>query len=204
MAATLCLIGLFGYLWLNERQAEADEPAASPTSNLAVNQQDGARPPEVSPVTAPTDGKITPATSLKISSRTDSAPMPPRESAEREVRSVYADWVKAAGRGDWPKHLSFYADRVEYFRDGKLTREQIGARKRKTFGGLDSYTLNFTKSPQIRLRQVGGAQEADLSFDKQWRIKRNRKVIKGEARNLITLRREERGWRIISEKQVRK
>jgi hypothetical protein len=85
-----------------------------------------------------------------------------------------------------------------------LTRAQIKARKRRVFGALDSYSLKFTQSPQIRLRQASGAQVAEVRFDKEWRLKRNRKKIEGRAHGLITLRREARGWRIISEKQINK
>jgi hypothetical protein len=111
--------------------------------------------------------------------------------------------VKSAVGGNWEKHLSFYAERVDYFRDGKLTRAQVKARKRRVFGALDSYSLKFTQSPQIRLRQVDGAHVADVRFDRQWLLKRNRKKIEGRAHGLITLRREARGWRIISEKQIK-
>jgi hypothetical protein len=120
----------------------------------------------------------------------------------REVKSVYGQWVKSAVGGNWDKHLSFYAERVDYFRDGKLTRAQVKAKKRRVFGGLDSYALKFTQSPQIRLRQVEGAQVADVKFVRQWTLKRNRKKIEGKAHGLITLRRDARGWRIISEKQI--
>ena len=118
------------------------------------------------------------------------------------MKTIYDQWVKSAVGGNWDKHLSFYADRIDYFRDGKLTRAQVKARKRKVFGALDSYALKFTQSPQIRLRQVGGAQVADVKFDRQWTLKRNRKRIEGRAHGLITLRRDPRGWRIISEKQI--
>ena len=124
--------------------------------------------------------------------------------SEREVRAVYAEWTKSAVRGDWAKHLDFYADYVEYFRDKKLTRAEIGSRKRNTFRALDSYSLKFSPSPEVRLRQEGGAQEADISFDRAWRLKRNGKWIDGKAHGVITLRRDSRGWQIVSEKQVKK
>jgi hypothetical protein len=125
------------------------------------------------------------------------------ESAGREVRSVYDQWVRSAVGGNWEKHMSFYADRADYFRDGKLTRAQIKARKRRVFSVLDYYSLKFTQSPQIRLRRVDGAQVADVKFEKQWLLKRNRKKIAGKAHGLITLRRESRGWRIVSERQIK-
>jgi serine/threonine-protein kinase len=162
--------------------------------------QDGVKRPE----TAETNGaKITPISSVNVS-KVDS--LTANEAATREVKSLYSDWVNSAVRGDWGKNLNFYADRVDYFRDGFLTRAEVGARKRRIFGNLNSYSLKFTQSPQVTLRTVNGALEADISFDRQWRLqqKQNRKSVEGKARGLITLRHEARGWRIVSEKQVRK
>jgi hypothetical protein len=155
-------------------------------------------------------GKALPASYVKSDAKADALPAGSAggsgsagESAEREVRSVYDQWVKSAVGGNWEKHMSFYADRADYFRDGKLTRAQIKARKRRVFGALDSYSLKFTQSPQIRLRKADGAQVADVKFDRKWLLKRNRKKIEGKAHGLITLRHEARGWRIVSERQIR-
>lgn len=228
--ATLVLLGFIGYLWMNEWPAEADESArsfpASPDDSLddslgantsgsyrtegsrnarasnplVIDAQDGAKRSEPS---EPGD-KTTPASFVRDDAKADSTSAP-SENILREVKSAYVEWANSAIRGDWNKHLSFYADRVEYFRDGKLTRAEVAARKRRIFGGFDSYSLKFTQ-PQIHsLRQVNGAQEADITFDRQWSLKRNRKrPIEGKAQGLITLRREARGWRIVSEKQIKK
>ncbi len=122
------------------------------------------------------------------------------DEAQRELRAVYTEWTSAAVRGEWTKHAGFYADRVEYFRDGSLTRAKIEARKRSIFGNLDSYWLKFSDSPQIVLRE----NEADLTFDRSWTLRRGRKQTSGRAQGSITLRREANGWRIVSEKQVKK
>lgn len=122
------------------------------------------------------------------------------DEAQRELRAVYADWALAAVRGEWSKHVGFYSDRVEYFRDGSLTRAKIEARKRGIFGKLDSYWLKFSDSPQIVLRE----NEADLTFDRSWTLRRGRKQTSGRAQGSITLRHEANGWRIVSEKQIKK
>ncbi len=219
VTAVLALLGFIGYLLFSEWQAEADETAGSavlksadsnndqgsgsPNSSLAnsVSDTNGARRPDGAESSG---GKTLPASFVKGDAKTDiSSSGSVSENAEREVRSVYDQWAKSAVGGNWEKHLSFYADRVDYFRDGKLTRAQIKSRKRRVFGALDSYALKFTQSPRIRLRQVDGAQVADVSYDRQWLLKRNRKKIEGKAHGLITLRREARGWRIVSEKQIK-
>ncbi|MEK7834404.1 MAG: hypothetical protein AAB401_25170, partial [Acidobacteriota bacterium] len=68
------------------------------------------------------------------------------------------------------------------------------------FGKLDSYWLKFSDSPQIVLKE----KEADLTFDRSWTLRRGRKQTSGRAQGSITLRREEKGWRIVSERQIKK
>jgi serine/threonine protein kinase len=207
--AVLVLLCFIGYLVLSEWQAEADETASSaPLTSADSNNDQGSGSPNSSLANSvgrpgeaeSSEGKTLPASYVKTDAK---AGVSSSDIAEREVRSIYDQWVKSAIGGNWEKHLSFYADRVDYFRDGKLTRTQIKARKRRVFGALDSYSLKFTRSPKIRLRQMNGAQVVDVSFDRRWLLKRNRKKIEGKAHGLITLRREARGWRIISEKQIK-
>ncbi|HZF37764.1 MAG TPA: protein kinase, partial [Blastocatellia bacterium] len=218
--AVLALLSSIGYLSFSEWQAEADETAGSaPLKSADSNNGQGSGSPTPSLTNSVSDtngmrrldgtvsgggngGKTLPASYVKGDAKADTSPGSAGENAGREVRSIYDQWAKSAVGGNWEKHLSFYADRVDYFRDGKLTRAQVKARKRRVFGALDSYSLKFTQSPQIRLKQVDGAQVADVRFDRQWLLKRNRKKIEGRAHGLITLRREARGWRIISEKQI--
>jgi serine/threonine-protein kinase len=216
--AVLVLLSSIGYLLLSEWRAEADETSEAPASKSAgLDNGQGSGSPE-SPANSvgganglkrPDGAELSgvgtlPASYVKNDAKADaSSSGGAGESAAREVRSVYDQWARSAVGGAWEKHMSLYADRADYFRDGKLTRAQIKARKRRVFSGLDSYSLKFTQSPQIRLRQVDGAQVADVKFDRQWLLKRNRKKIEGKAHGLITLRRESRGWRIVSERQIK-
>ncbi len=141
---------------------------------------------------------------VPVKNETPSAAMTAGDRAQREVRAVYSDWATSLMRGDWNKHMSFYADRVDYFRDGLLRRAQVEARKRRIFGSFDSYSLRFTEPRQVNLKTTEGIQEVDLVFDRQWVLRRGRKRIEGKARGLITMRRDGRGWRIVSERQIKK
>jgi serine/threonine protein kinase len=216
--AVLVLLSSIGYLLLSEWRAEADEtPGMTASKSVGSDNGQGSGSPESPanslgganglrrPDGAESSGVGTlPASYIKNDAKADtSSSGSAGENAAREVRSVYDQWVRSAVGGNWEKHMGFYADRADYFRDGKLTRAQIKARKRRVFGVLDFYSLKFTQSPQIRLRQMDGAQVADVKFEKQWLLKRNRKKIAGQAHGLITMRRESRGWRIVSERQIK-
>jgi serine/threonine protein kinase len=195
--AALAVIGFFSYLWLSEWQTEAG--ASSSQATIPAEEL----PPEAMSIPSKPESvarKTSPSPVVKPESPTAAAD----ERARSEVRSVYAEWAASATRGDWKKHMSFYADRIDYFRDGVLTRAKVEARKRKIFGGFDSYSLRFTQSPQVQLTNNNGGQEAEVTFDRRWRFQRGRKRVDGKAQGLITLRRDARGWRIVGEKQIKK
>jgi serine/threonine protein kinase len=223
--AVLALLSSIGYLLFSEWQAKAGETAESAALKAADSNSglgSGSPSPSLTNSAGDTNSmsrpggpessggagnKTLPASYVKNDTKTDTSSSGKTDNkaggnAGREVKSVYDQWVKSAVGGNWDRHLSFYADRVDYFRDGKLTRQQVKARKRRVFGGLDSYSLKFTQSPQIRLRQTPGAQVAEVRFVRQWTLKRNRRKIQGKAHGLITLRLDPRGWRIVSEKQI--
>lgn len=123
---------------------------------------------------------------------------PSAEKASEAVRSVYNDWVSTALRGDWNRHMSFYADRVEYFRDGTVSQEKIKKRKQAIFGGLTSYKLHFSESPRIRMQ----GDQAEVTFDRNWKLCRGGRCNDGRAEGTISLRLIDQQWRITSEKQV--
>jgi len=124
------------------------------------------------------------------------------ERSQRELQAVYAVWAATASRGEWKSHINFYADRVDYYRDGVIPRSAVEARKRRIFSGLDAFTLRFADTPRIYLRASGGESKADLVFDKQWVLSRGRRRAEGKARTLVTLRRDGPDWHIIGERQL--
>lgn len=121
-----------------------------------------------------------------------------------EVRSVYTDWAGTAQRGEWERHMNLYAERVEYFRDGLLSRSRIAERKRRIFAGLDSYILKVSSAPEIQFRGGGGAPEAEVVFDRHWVLRKGRRKAEGRARGALILRQSDSRWRIVGEKQLKK
>jgi serine/threonine protein kinase len=217
---TLALVGILGYAW---QQQQSDTPAALTDSLVANKANDAAsRTPTPQPQTAnstanlatrpPLDsGAIRTVSTVGSSSvpaslvRPHSSPaaMPEMAEAQRVVQAMYAAWAMTAARGDWKHHLGFYADRVDYYRDGVIPRGQVEARKRRIFNRLDSFWLRFDDAPQINVRARNGETQAEVVFDKQWMLSRGRQRAEGKSRALLTLRRDAQGWRITGERQLR-
>jgi serine/threonine protein kinase/ketosteroid isomerase-like protein len=168
------------------RRAEGDVAASPPPEVVPIREVATAAPP---PVTIP--ASLTPTTAAAGFSMA-------RE--QQDVKAVYTAWAASAARGDWPVHMTFYADRVEYFRDGLISRDRIEKRKRRILGGLTRYTLRFSDAPRIR---VQGAQ-AEVAFDRNWRLCRGRRCASGQARGLLLLQRQARNWRIVGERQLQR
>ncbi len=200
-ALAFVAVSALGYVLYNDPQAEADE-----TSLFVASPKSASSPaPGVQPKQSQNVAIENPASKTVPAAYVSPDPAA-EEKVQRELRSVYTDWAMAAIKGEWKKHASFYADRVEYFRDGSMSRAAIESRKRSIFGKLDSYWLKFSDSPQIVLKysELGQVQEAHLTFDRSWTLRRGRKPTSGSARGMITLRPETNGWRIVSEKQIKK
>jgi hypothetical protein len=175
-------------------RAETNSPANAPKPALAQ------------PIVAPTAGAQPTAAMLVKAS---SSPAAGLDVQQREVLAVYSSWVATALNGEWAKHMNFYADRAEYYNDGLTSRARVEARKRRVFSKLDSYYLKFTAVPQLEFKEPAGAVTApsgplaELSFDKQWDLRRGRQHATGKARTMLILRRETAGWRIVGERQLK-
>lgn len=194
----LVMIGLLGYVWYADWRTQTVTASTPPTADASAPSER---------VQTPTPAATLIAAKQKLPVALVANETPPGnpllvERAQREVRALYGEWTAAAQRGDWPKHMSFYAERVDYFRDGTLARARVEARKRSIFKPLDGFALRFSERPQITMKNPAG--EAEVAFDRQWVLRRGRKQVTGRARGLISLRREARGWRIVSERQIGK
>lgn len=185
----------------------APSPAASPASragNSVQLREEPAAPssvPASNPEAAPAPGRKEKRDELLSEGGSGSA----LERTRREVAAVYSEWVATAVRGDWKRHMDHYGERIDYFRDGAISRDRVEVRKRRIFGGVTRYSLRFSEKPQILMRTAAGdaaANEAEVLFDRQWRLCRGRKCRDGRARGSITLKLQRHGWRIVSERQI--
>jgi serine/threonine protein kinase/ketosteroid isomerase-like protein len=190
-------LGYFGFQW---RQAQADVTTAlfpDAAAAAPIDTRSLAPAVHIAKETAK-EGAVATAIPASLGKPAVSASSV-EVNAEKEIQEVYDAWTRSSAAGDWPKHMGFYADQVEYFSDGVTSRAKIETRKRMIFDWLSSYKLQFSEKPQISVT----GDKASARFDRQWRLCRGQKCSDGRARGMISLRREESGWRIVSEKQVK-
>jgi serine/threonine protein kinase len=177
----LAMIGSLTYYLRLEWRTQADAsvsssvPAGEAAQNALVGKSDkqferGKAPGPMtgtSPAAANSAGEGKPSPTVPV--KNDPSLSNLIERTQREVRAVYSDWANTAARGDWQKHMSFYADRIDYFSYGSLQRAKVEERKRGIFRNFDSSTLRFSDSPRIRMKSSNGeVQEADVTFDREW------------------------------------
>ena len=125
------------------------------------------------------------------------------ETAQLQVKTFYRRWAETALQSAWPEHAKFYAEKVVYYNEGPMARTQVVARKRRVFGGLDKYFLKFDGEPRITFKPNSAPPEAELTFDKQWDLRRGQQRTAGKALTQITLRYEHEQWQIVGEKQLK-
>ena len=193
------------------RLTEPSPPAPAPSAREEiVASAQGVVPtpwPVLSPQLIPTrasQAEVSTPTPASLIVRAASPRLGPGfEALKREVQSIYAAWAITAARGDLAPHMGFYADRVEYYRDGVISRAKVEARKRRILSGLDAVNLRFAETPSVFFKTYHGEPEADLIFDKQWELSKGERRAEGKARTLITLRRNRQGWHIVGERQLK-
>ncbi len=200
IATALALLGAIGYSWQQRTDGAANLRLISTSSELSSLQSATPRaekkaqqmkaPISTVPAALGTSA-VTPVANLEL------------ERVEGELRAIYAAWARTVSQGQWRAHMSFYADQVDYYRDGLISRSAVAARKRRIFSGLDSFSLFMDEQPIIRLSRRDGRPQADLIFDKQWQLHRGRKRAEGKSRMMLTLRRDDQSWHIVREHQLR-
>ncbi len=199
IATALALLGAIGYSWQQRTGSAANTTVVSASSDLSSLQSATSRAEKATPqmkaplptVPAALEAPVgEPVTNLEL------------EQVAGELRAIYAAWARTASQGQWRAHMSFYADQVDYYRDGLISRSAVAARKRRIFSGLDSFSLLMDEQPIIRLSRRDGRPQADLIFDKQWQLRRGRKRAEGKSRTMLTLRRDDQSWYIVRERQL--
>jgi cytoskeletal protein RodZ len=188
---------------LPSKQAQAEVNASS-VASPAIS------PSPAASQAASTNTAIPASLSTTIESQSSETPPATRaaitaaskEEWKQELGRIFHAWAMSATRGNWQQHAKFYADSVQYLREGAISPAAVLTRKQKVFGEAESYQLQFSQMPMVNFQNHGKAVEAEIIFDKQWVINKGRNVTEGKSSSALRLRREPLGWRIIGEKHL--
>jgi serine/threonine-protein kinase len=188
--ALAALLGLLLYALINRSPRDAEttnstpSPAATPTVQAEATPESPTATPEASP--QPT------------------AEQPATASAEKErvaLRSTIDGWLAAHNSRNLTQVTNFYMPNVStFYLAQNTTRAAVRAEKARLFQG-PTMTLKRTSDPEITFVQDGG--RATTLFRKSYSRSEAAQSQSGEVLQEIIWQKTNRGWKIISERDLR-
>ncbi|MDQ2746256.1 MAG: hypothetical protein M3T96_03245 [Acidobacteriota bacterium] len=117
-----------------------------------------------------------------------------------DVKDVVGDWKSASEDLDITRHLSHYADTVDYYNGGKVGIAKVRADREKAFADYDSINLDIDN---LRVIPDPSGDTATAIFDKGWKFEGTDKTSRGKVQQRLTLTKINGRWLISGEKDLR-
>ncbi|HEY0081738.1 MAG TPA: hypothetical protein VGB61_03015, partial [Pyrinomonadaceae bacterium] len=187
--ALAAVLGLLLYALINRtpRDAETTNTTPSPVATPTVQA-------EVTPALPTTTPEATPQPTAEQ----------PATAAEKErvaLRSTIDGWIAAHNTRNLTQVTNFYMPNVStFYLAQNTTRAAVRAEKARLFQG-PAMTLRRTSDPQITFVQDGG--RATTLFRKSYNRSEASQSQSGEVLQEIVWQKTNRGWKIISERDLR-
>lgn len=203
LATILVMMGIFGiggaYFLLKSRKSDVvavnvntapiNRPLNINQANLQISNANLSRP-TATPTAAPTE---TPSPKPTLEPKAVKA-------ATNEVKDAIDDWKDASENLDIEGNLGQYADTIDYYNAGRVSREQVRADKERAFNQYDS--INFHIS-NIKVTPDASGEKATAVFDKEWEFEGETKRSTGKVQQLLTLGKIGGRWLITGEKDLK-
>jgi hypothetical protein len=154
------------------------------------NKNSGAFPPvntEKKPTVKPT-AAATPAPEFDA-----------EEVKQNVSKTVYA-WKSASEAVNLPEHISYYADRVDYYNRKGAGLSTIRADKRRAFSAYDTIRINLSN---MRVTPDNTGENATAVFDKEWYFESDEKVSEGKVQSQLRLKKIGGVWKITGERDLK-
>lgn len=127
------------------------------------------------------------------------------EAAKKEVESTIYGWKSSAESHNLDANVSNYADTVDYYKGGKISKSKLKASKDPAYKKYDSIEIEI-KNMKVTADPTG--DKATVTFDKDWDFagidKDGNDVInRGSVQQQLVLNKVNGKWKIVSEKDVK-
>ncbi len=164
-------------------------------SNVSVNSNANVQVPNANVALTPT-ATPTPKPILKPAEL---------EAAKKEVESTIYGWKSSAESHNLDANVSNYADTVDYYKGGKISKSKLKASKDPAYKKYDSIEIEI-KNMKVTADPTG--DKATVTFDKDWDFagvdKDGKDVInRGSVQQQLVLNKVNGKWKIVSEKDVK-
>jgi len=153
------------------------------------------------PATPEVSGVLSPAPTRRLPEKIPVMRFPPRYEAElkKSINSDLNTWRKTIEARDVEKHLEHYADAVEtYYQTSNVNKDFIRADRHRAFERFETLKMQLINI-DIYLESKDAAT---VVFDKSWDFKSAAGFSNGLVQQEIKMRRIEKKWLIVSEKDL--
>jgi hypothetical protein len=127
------------------------------------------------------------------------------ENAKKEAESTIYGWKTAAENHNLDTNLSNYADSVDYYKGGKISKAKLKASKEPAYKKYDSIAIDISNM-KVTVDPTG--EKATITFDKEWDFsgsdKDGNEVFNtGKVQQQVVLNKFNGKWKIVSEKDMK-
>ena len=192
----------------NAPTAETSAPAADAGTAAPSSTQSGQPPPAASQppaADAGAQGERTAAAEHAGAARDSAADGVDEVEADAgvqgELRAALGEWVAATNARDVGRQMNFYAPTVDaFYLSRNASRDAVRAEKSRVFAAARGVNVQAA-APDIRLSRDG--RTAVMRFRKRYQITGGAGERSGEVLQELRWRRTPRGWKIVSERDLR-
>jgi len=127
------------------------------------------------------------------------------ETSKKEAESVIYGWKSAAEDHNLETNLSNYADTVDYYKGGKISRSKVKTSKEPAYKKYDSINIDISNM-KVSVDPTG--EKATITFDKTWDFSGadkdgNELFNSGSVQQQLILNKIGGKWKIVSEKDLK-
>jgi ketosteroid isomerase-like protein len=117
-----------------------------------------------------------------------------------DLENAVEDWKSAIEAFDVDANIDSYADSVDYYKGGKVSRTKIKQDKEKALAVYD--TINITLKDVVITPDPSG-EKATATFNKEWDFENSDKRNRGEVKQQLIFAKISGKWKIVSEKDLK-
>lgn len=127
------------------------------------------------------------------------------EAAKKEVETMVYGWKASAENINIEANLSNYADTVDYYKVGKVSRSKVKANKEPAYKKYDSIQIEIEN---MKVLPDPTGEKATVTFDKSWDFNGvdkdgNDVYNRGKVQQQLILNKIGGKWKIVSEKELK-
>jgi hypothetical protein len=119
---------------------------------------------------------------------------------KKEVEGAITNWKEAAEGFDLEGNVNNYADTVDYYKGGKISRAKVKANKQPAYDKYDTISVTVTN---MKVTPDPSGDKVTAVFDKEWSFDNQEKVNRGQVQQQLTFIKVNGKWKISAEKDLK-